>query len=80
MSRLGSVPVSLQQVCLTFKDAQEQRHSADYDLARRFARPDVLVTVRQVETAIHRFEALPDSGWKQFFLVSLLIWKPMSNR
>jgi hypothetical protein len=80
MSSVGSVPVPLQQICLTFKDLQDQRHSADYDLAQRFTRTDVLATVRQVETAIQGFESLSDLAWKQFFLLSLLIWKPMSNR
>ncbi len=80
MSSAGNVPIPVQRICLTFKDVQDQRHSADYDLAQRLNRTDVLATVRQVETAIGGFESLNDPAWKQFFLLSLLIWKPISAR
>jgi len=78
LANVGSVPVPLQQICLMFKDVQ--RHSADYDLAQRFTRTDVLATVRQIESAINGFEALNEPAWKQFFLLALLIWKPISTR
>ena len=75
-----SVPGDLQSVAHTFKEIQEERHLADYDMGRAFVRADVLSHLRDVEQAIALFEGISGGVEAQFFLVCLLTWDSLTGR
>lgn len=64
----------------TFKELQDKRHSADYDLSERFQRSEVLTLIRELSDHMDEFANLPASDERQFFLVCLLSWKELGNR
>jgi uncharacterized protein (UPF0332 family) len=74
------IPPEVQVIASAFKELQQKRHLADYDLSERFKRSEVLALVEQVETVIAQFDAAPASDCRQFFLACLLSWKSLAGR
>ena len=74
------VPKPIQSIAATFRELQQKRYLADYDLSERFKRSEVLTLIQQVEEDIEDFTRLPSSNDRQFFLVGLLAWKELCNR
>lgn len=70
----------IQRIASVFKELQEKRHVADYELSERFRRSEVLALIGQVEAAIQNFATLAPSDDRHFFLICLLVWKELSNR
>lgn len=70
----------LRSIAAAFVEAQERRHSADYDRSERFTRDDVIAFVQEVQLAIEKFQRLVDDESRRFFLVSLMVWKTLSKR
>lgn len=67
------------RVARLFKDMQEKRHQADYDLSQRFERSLVKADILDIRKAIQDFENIPTSDdERKFFLVCLLTWKQFS--
>jgi uncharacterized protein (UPF0332 family) len=75
-----TVPAEVRQIAAAFVDLQARRHNADYDLTERFARSDALGMIRQAELAIERFNSLPISEEKSFFIACLWAWKSLANK
>jgi uncharacterized protein (UPF0332 family) len=75
-----TVPPNLRNFAHTFRDAQEKRHLADYDLTRKFARSEVLAIIRDVEQAIHLFSTIRGRPDTKFFLACLLAWNALEGR
>jgi hypothetical protein len=75
-----NIPPQVRQIAAAFVDLQARRHDADYDLTERFLRSDVFGTIRQAELAIERFNSLPTSDEKKFFLACLWAWKSLANK
>jgi len=74
------IPEPIKQISTLFKELQQKRHLADYDLSERFRRSEVLSLVQQVGQHIQAFTALPLTDDRQFFLICLLSWKELANR
>ncbi len=70
----------IQKISATFSYLQEERHLADYDLAKQFKRSDVLALIEQTAAHIEEFSSLSPSHDRQFFLLCLLTWKELRNR
>lgn len=77
--RLG-IPSEVQVIASAFKELQQKRHLADYDLSERFKRSEVLALVEQVEAVIAQFDGAQASDGRQFFLACLLTWKSLAGR
>jgi hypothetical protein len=75
-----AVPPDLRSVAQTFREAQQKRHLADYDLAWKFCRFDVLVFIRDVEQAIELFSTIGSQLETRFFLACLLAWERLEGR
>ncbi len=69
------VPPPLQQVALTFVELQEVRHEADYNVARRFTRLEVIDLISQAAQAFHNWQAVRADPVAQMYLTALLLWK-----
>jgi uncharacterized protein (UPF0332 family) len=74
------IPDKIKQISTLFKELQQKRHLADYDLSERFRRSEVLSLIQQVAQHIEAFTTLPLSDDRQFFLICLLSWKELANR
>lgn len=72
-----TVPADLRTVSQTFRDAQEKRHLADYDLTQKFTRSDVLALVRDVDDAMSSFTRIRGQPETRFFLTCLLAWQTL---
>jgi hypothetical protein len=75
-----AVPKAIQHIADAFKELQQKRFLADYDLSERFKRSEVLTHIEEVEERIHEFARLRHSNDRQFFLVCLLAWKELASR
>ena len=75
-----SIAAATKHIAEVFTNVQDKRHAADYDLATRFTRSDVLVLIEQAHDAIKDFKALPASNDKRFFLACLWAWSAIANR
>lgn len=62
----------LQRVADTFFQAQQQRHTADYDNATQWTRTEVLTEIALVEAAFNSWRVIRDEPAAQAFLISLL--------
>jgi len=78
----GAVVVAneIKAIAATFCELQQKRVMADYDLAERFRRSEVLTLVKQVADEIGKFESASATDERQFFLACLLAWKELGNR
>lgn len=70
---VGSVPADLGQITELFVKLQEERHDADYNLARRFTRTEVGRVVSQVRDAFGAWDRVKASPAAAVFLVALLV-------
>jgi len=61
----------LHRVAQTFVEAQNNRHAADYDNSRVWARTDVLAEIESVANAFKSWRAIRNEDFAQAFLVSL---------
>lgn len=72
----------IRTVAENFVDLQEQRHAADYDLARRFKRHDAQRAFDQAQEAIAAWKRVraqqPDISF--LFALSLMLWPGLSGR
>jgi uncharacterized protein (UPF0332 family) len=72
-SRPASVVGShLRVVAETFVQAQQQRHTADYDNAAQWTRTDVMRQIRAVDAAFQSWKIIRKAPPAQAYLVSLL--------
>jgi uncharacterized protein (UPF0332 family) len=62
----------LQKVSHSFFQAQQQRHSADYDNSKEWTRIEVLTMIQLVEEAFDSWRQIRDHSFAQEFLISLL--------
>jgi uncharacterized protein (UPF0332 family) len=62
----------LQTVSLAFCQAQQHRHTADYDLAKVWTRTEATQIIDQVDAAFQSWPAIRDHGFAQAYLFSLL--------
>ena len=62
---------------MTFVDLQEARHEADYDVARRFTRGEVLDLVDRAEQAFTDWKCVRKSIQADTFLAGLLAFGHM---
>lgn len=62
----------LQTVSLAFSQAQEQRHSADYDVSKTWTRVEAMAIIDQVDAAFKSWSAIRDHKFAQEYLLSLL--------
>ena len=70
---LAAQPIqpALARVATTFADLQQARHEADYDLGRRFSRPEVLNLIDSTEEAFDNWESVRGSVQAEAFLTGL---------
>lgn len=73
------IPVELVEVARTLCDAQEERHSADYDLSASYTRDDVNVLLGQVDQAIGNWVNIRDQPVANLFLLHLLLHKKLAR-
>jgi hypothetical protein len=80
--RLGPLPVPapLRELAEQFILAQDERHAADYDLARSFMRDDVTHFVERIEQVIAGWRGVRRDPAAEFFLLSLLVWTRIRER
>ncbi len=73
---------SIQFIALAFVEAQELRHSADYDPGAIFLRADVLAGIYRIDDALAlwRFPAVRTAPEANAFLLSLLLWEKWGKR
>jgi uncharacterized protein (UPF0332 family) len=71
---------AIKEIGETFAEMQEKRHVADYDRSERFERSEVLTLIEEAKDRVAKFDALPMSDDKKFFLTCLWAWKELSNR
>lgn len=69
----AAVPADLRRIAQSFRDLQEERHAADYDLLRRFEREDVLLLVDLAQQAMRLWPNVRDSVAGRLFLPALLV-------
>jgi len=62
----------LHEVADAFFQAQQKRHTADYDNSTQWTRTDVLTLIALVESAFTSWHAIRDAPVAQVFLISLL--------
>lgn len=64
--------VPLRNVAETFFQAQQQRHTADYDNSKQWTRTEVLAQIELVQGAFASWKAIRDEPAAQAYLISLL--------
>jgi uncharacterized protein (UPF0332 family) len=62
----------LHRVAETFFEAQQQRHTADYDSAAIWSRREVVSLIERVELAFKSWHAIREESEAQDYLISLL--------
>ena len=55
-----------------FSKAQEQRHAADYDTAKIWARTDIVGLIERVDSAFKSWQTIREEPTAQTYLISLL--------
>lgn len=75
------IPKAIQNIAATFAELQEKRFLADYDLAERFKRSDVLALIDEVKSHVTKFSEMATAdNDRNFFLACLWAWKELGNR
>jgi uncharacterized protein (UPF0332 family) len=62
----------LHHVSHTFVEAQQRRHSADYDNSKKWTRTEVSIQIDAIQQAFARWKAIRDQSVAQDYLLSLL--------
>ena len=70
---------SLRRVAGTFADLQEERHTADYDLADFYSRAEVQTLIQRVEESFVLWTSIRDSPETEIFLAALLFARRWSK-
>jgi uncharacterized protein (UPF0332 family) len=68
-----TIPQHLHVVVNTFIEAQQQRHTADYDNSKQWTRTEVLTQIANVTTAFESWHKIRDESLAQDYLVYLLV-------
>jgi uncharacterized protein (UPF0332 family) len=68
-----AVAQRLHTVVTAFIDAQQQRHTADYDNSKQWTRTEVLTQIADVTTAFESWHEIRDEDLAQDYLVYLLV-------
>ena len=71
------LPLKLIKVAEAFADLQQARHAADYDMAQRFSRQDVIDLIDQANQAVADWREVRNSHAADTFLVGLLAFGNM---
>ena len=64
--------IHLRTVSLAFAQAQQHRHTADYDFAKVWTRTEAIQIIDQVDAAFQSWAVIRDHKLAQAFLLSLL--------
>ena len=62
----------LLRVADTFFQAQQQRHTADYDSSKTWTRTEVISLIDRVDTGFQSWRRIRDQAVAQAYLISLL--------
>lgn len=73
------IPTDLQTVGSVFVQLQQMRHQADYNMARRFSKSEVLVLVQDAEEAFLAWQKVRNDEAARFFLMSLPLWEQIKR-
>ena len=73
------VPNDLRQIASSFIKRQDERHRADYDLARDFSRGEAIRLIEDAETAIGLWKTVQNEDAAKLYLATLPIWDRMSR-
>jgi uncharacterized protein (UPF0332 family) len=65
----------LKSLAKTFLRLQQARHEADYDLARRFSREEVVDLIGNVTQAFQAWQAIRKDDLSRMYLACFLVWK-----
>jgi len=76
----AGVSTSLRDLAELFQCLQEDRHTADYDLAAQWRRGDVLVQITAVESCLQYLRRDRTAKDLRAYLTSILVWNRISNR
>jgi hypothetical protein len=71
---------SLREVAELFHRLQDERHEADYDLAVRWRRGDVLVRIAAVGSSLDYLRREHGAADLRAYLTAMLVWNRISNR
>ena len=73
---LGAQPIqpALVDVATTFQELQQARHEADYDLSRRFTRPEVILLIDLTQQAFDDWQSVRGTLQADTFLAGLLTY------
>ena len=63
---------NLQVVSLAFYQAQQHRHSADYDISKQWTRTEAMAIIDQVDAAFQSWTLIRDHKFAHAYLLSLL--------
>jgi hypothetical protein len=75
----GPLPPALISVARSFVHLQDERHSADYDLADQFDRNRVQELIREAEGVFRDWNAVRNSDEAKVFLAALMFWSLWSK-
>ena len=67
------LPPAIRQVARTFVQLQEERHEADYDLAKTFTRSEVLTTITRARTAMASWKTVKGSPEADAYLLAMIV-------
>ncbi len=73
------VQTELRFVAGTFCDLQDARHDADYNLAQRFSRGDVIEIIRVTRAAFGSWRSVRDTPQADAYLAGLLVFRIMQG-
>ena len=74
------IPAGLREIASAFTTLQDERHRADYDMARPLTRSQAANFVQLAAAAIAGWPAVRDDGAAQLYLACLLSWKALDQR
>jgi hypothetical protein len=81
---LPTIPAEIRTVARAFKDLQQARHEAEYDLSKSLTRADVIAHVTNARRAFTEWQAVrnrpADRVAVELFLSSLLLWESWGKR
>ena len=70
---LHAPPTDLRTVATAFVRLQEERHDADYDLSRRFKRPEVKQMIQTASDAFDAWDRVRTEPLSKAYLLALLV-------
>ena len=67
------LPAALQQVARTFVELQEERHEADYSLAKALTRSEVLAAIARARGALAAWKTVKGSPEADAYLLAMVV-------